>query len=163
MHVIAYRYPLFDACIVTLAPNEQYTFSKKANSISWGLFGLSGYNDMLNGVERSIGRRFGIEGQWNANDENNGWSNDVIGYEDGTVLAGPDGSKWLCLSSNGNGDMKVQHQKVDGSYTLTAGISFIVATGSILADGKTAIQANYFKPRLYDVDVTGTADLLLLS
>lgn len=163
MHVVAYNYPLLDVCIVTLAPGEEYTFAQKAASASWGFFGLGGYTDMTGGAPRGIGRRFESEGQWHPNDEDNGWSNDAIGHDDETVVTGPNGSKWLCLSSNGNGDMEVQHQKIDEFYNLPIGSGFVVATGSVSADGKIAVQGNYFKPRAYGVVVTGVADILVVK
>jgi len=161
MNVIAYTYPLLDVCIVTLAPDEEYTFAQKSASASWGFFGLGGGTTMLEGA--IIGRTFTSFWEWCPNNISLGWANDYIGHADMLLKAMPEGAKWLCLSSNGNGAIKVQHQKVEGSFTLPAEMGFVVATGSVLADGKTAVQANYFKPRLYDVDIVGTADLLIVS
>ncbi|CAB4120936.1 hypothetical protein UFOVP4_19 [uncultured Caudovirales phage] len=162
MHIIAYTYPLLDVCVVTLAPQEQYTFAQKAASASWGFFGLGGYTDMIDGAPRGIGRRFESEGQWHPNDEDNGWSNDFIGHADETVLAGPNGSKWLCLSSNGHGDLEVTHLLVQGDATIPAGSGFVVATGEVVFEGKTARQFAYAKPRDADFTVVGGADILLV-
>ena len=161
MHVIAYTYPLFDVCIVTLAPDEEYTFAKKSASASWGFFGLGGGTTMLEGAV--INRTFiGFE-EWCPNNISLGWSNDDVGHADMTLKAMPEGAKWLCLSSNGNGNMEVQHQKIDGSYILPAGWGFVTATGSVSAGGKSATQAKYFKPRTYDVTVIGIADILMVK
>jgi hypothetical protein len=161
MKIISYRYSVINCDIVQLDPNEIITFPQVAASASYGFFGLGGYTTMINGVV--IGRKFESEGQWAPNNSELGWSNDIIGHDNITIKAGSNGSKWLCLTNNGSYNKLINQQSIIDNYNLPAGSGFIVASGTVNADGHTINQFGYFRPRTAQLLVTGTAELLILT
>lgn len=154
------RYSPCTVDYVELAPGEQFRFVQEAASASLGFFGLGGGTTMLEGAV--VGRTFTGEGQWCPNGLDFGWSNDKVGHAEMLLEAGPSGAKWICISNNGSGEREIQHLPVDGSATIPAGWGFVVATGSVDFETKTATQFKYAAPRAADFTVTGTADLLLV-
>ena len=55
------------------------------------------------------------------------------------------------------------YQEINGSYTLPKDTGFIVISGSVSADGLTANQDDYFRPRTAECLVEGNAALVLIS
>lgn len=154
------RYTACTVDYVELAPGETFRFVQEAASASFGFFGLGGGTTMLEGSV--VGRTFTGEGEWCPNGLDLGWSNDEIGHAEMLLEAGPGGAKWMCISRNATGDREIQHVSVDGAATVPAGWGFVVATGNVDFENKTATQFQYAAPRSADFTVTGQADLLLV-
>ena len=72
-------------------------------------------------------------------------------------------TEWCCFNRNGTGERTLVYQEVNGSYTLPKDTGFIVISGSVSADGLTANQDDYFRPRTADCPVEGNAVLVLVS
>ena len=160
MKITSYRYSVINCDIVQLDPNETITFPQEAASASYGFFGLGGSSREASVV---IGRTFESEGQWAPNNVELGWSNDTIGHDDITIQAGPNGFKWLCLTYNGSFKKIIKQQSIIDNFSLPAGSGFIVASGTVNADGHTINQFGYFRPRTDQLQITGTAELLILT
>jgi archaellum component FlaF (FlaF/FlaG flagellin family) len=73
-------------------------------------------------------------------------------------------TEWVCITEKilGAGKYITGVQVVTDNYTLPANTGFIVVTGQASADGITAVQDDYFRPRTADLTVTGNATLILL-
>lgn len=72
-------------------------------------------------------------------------------------------SEWCCFNRNGTGERTLVYQEINGSYTLPKDTGFIVISGSVSADGLTANQDDYFRPRTAECLVEGNAALVLIS
>lgn len=154
-----YKHAGFDLDVVTMSGGERFLFQQEASSASFGVFYIFGNTTMIEGAVP--GRVFDTVGGWRPNAEH-GWSNDVVGHAAMLLEAAPEGVQWICMSRNGTGEREVQHLVVSGSATIPAGWGFVVATGSVTFEGKTADQFAYAKPRTADFEVVGSADLLLV-
>lgn len=153
------KYTPFDLDVVTMDAGERFLFKQAPSSASFGVFYLRGHTTMIEGAVPN--RVFDTVGGWRPNADD-GWSNDVVGHDDMLLEAGPAGVEWVCISNNGTGDREIQHIQVTGSATIPADWGFVVATGSVTFDGKTAAQFAYVRPRTADFEVVGDADLLLV-
>jgi len=159
MRDTCYKYSALNVDHVYMDADEQFRFAQEPSSASYGVFYLSGYTTMVEGAVP--GRVFDTVGGWRAN-AGDGWSNDIVGHDAMLLQASPAGCEWVCLSRNGTGEREIQHIQVTGSATVPAGWGFVVATGSVTFEGKTASQLAYVKPRAADFEVVGNADLLLV-
>ena len=159
MRVISYSFSACGAAFVTLEPNEEYRFADIAASRSIGLFMLAGDTEIIEGPVQ--GQTFTQSQGLVMNDAVSGWSNTTVGQGDMLIKAGPNGAHWLCLSEDGV-SREIEHHFVDGQMTLPAGWGVIVASGSVEAENLIAITGKYFRPRVQDILVSGTADLLLV-
>lgn len=159
MRDVCYRYSALTVDHVTLDPGEQVWFPQEASSASYGVFYFYGDTTMLEGAVP--GRVFNTVGGWRPNAAD-GWSNDAVGHNGMLLEAAPQGCSWLCMSRNGSGEREIQHTQVTGSIVIPADWGFVVATGSVTFEGKTASQFAYVKPRAADFEVVGNADLLLV-
>ena len=71
-------------------------------------------------------------------------------------------TKWVCIAQNDDVRKDVTQLRVDGLSVLPAGSGFFVLEGSVEADGKTANQFQFFKPRATDLELQGTGTLVLI-
>lgn len=69
---------------------------------------------------------------------------------------------WFCCSQNDDTRREVSLLTVEGNATLPAGHGFFVASGEVQADGKTATQFRFFRPRPVDLEITGNGVLLVV-
>lgn len=153
-------YPLLNVDKVEMAAGEEFRFLEPAASASFGYFGLTGYSTMIEGVV--AGRVFPGAIGWYPNDIAYGWSNSDLGQSDMLLRASDSGASWVCLSRNGSGERSIQYVSTTGTTMVPADTAFVVATGSVIIEGKTMRQLNYAAPRAMSFEVVGTADLLLV-
>lgn len=150
MRDVSYHYTPLNVDRVTMGDGEEFTFSKAVVDSSFGLFMVSGLSTIIATNSTDLGREF----------TSIGWQSGA-NSADVTVRTTGD-TEWVCLSRNGTGEREIAHQQVNGTFMLLSGWGFVVVSGSVQADGKTAAQDQYFKPRDYDLSVAGIADLLLV-
>lgn len=72
-------------------------------------------------------------------------------------------TEWVCIQNNGTGHRDLAVQQISGTYTLPAGTAFITIYGQVTADGLTAVQDDYFRPRTQDLEVTGDGYIVLIN
>lgn len=70
---------------------------------------------------------------------------------------------WFCFSQNDDVRRTVFPLVVDGLAVLPGGHGFFVISGTVRADGKTANQFQFFKPRPAALQVTGNGVLMLVE
>jgi hypothetical protein len=152
MQNLSRRYPLFNVDLVHLDPNEQFHF-KVSTTENF----ICGYMFQGAALRQQNGEHLpALTGGF--------WQNPAqYGLHPIDFTAGAEGASWLCVSYIAPAEYASQHIAVAGTYTLPAGAGFAVATGQVVADGKTATQGLYFGPRAQDVIVTGNADLIVLT
>jgi hypothetical protein len=69
---------------------------------------------------------------------------------------------WFCFSQNDETRRTVSQMIVSGNATLPAGTGFFVVSGTVQAEGKTATQFQFFRPRDADISVQGLGTLILV-
>lgn len=62
---------------------------------------------------------------------------------------------WFCFSQNDDTRRTVSVLTIDGSAQLPANHGFFVIQGTVEADGKTATQNQFFRPRNVDLEIIG--------
>jgi hypothetical protein len=134
------------------AGEELTTPDSSANAEVYGVYVLSGeYVISAADDPQHVGSTFAPTGNLVPNDVTCG----------ATVRALADTS-WLCFSQNDETQRGFVQMDVDRAAVLPAGFGFFVIEGTVQADGKTANQFQFFKPRAADVTVTGSGALLLV-
>jgi hypothetical protein len=168
MQIIEFHYPTFNVASVTLMQGDKFICPVDQHNASIGIYIY--YNDVfytLDGVTHITDRDTNNGKRLNVIDKVNFEWEDTVQMAPDTVLdyvvADAGGGQWVCISDNGSGRPAVTKQTVAGSYTLPANTRFVVAQGSVTADGVTVNQFEVFGLRGYDVAVSGTADLLLVT
>lgn len=156
---------LADITIVTLNPGEILQSSMDASTKCYGLYYYYGDCDFVDGY---IGP--GQKGpllKWLPSDASTYWlSGDpsITGPFVASAKASPEGACYMCISRNANYSDKVISQiDLNSSYTLPAGSAFVVCDNSATADGVSIPQFGYFSPRTYDVSVTGSGNILVIT
>jgi hypothetical protein len=73
----------------------------------------------------------------------------------------PEDTAWLCFSSYK--PYKGEYLRLKEKTVLPAGIGAFCVVGTFSGDGATAKALNYFKPREYDVELSGNAKIILIK
>lgn len=148
--------------IITLAPDEILSGYSDGN----GLGGFLVYGSaaaIVDGVRGEFSSRLGwtsvsMDGPWL-----DAWQDRAAVKGKGYLQGGPDGCQWLCLTGVGDYRPLVTPQVLEGRLTISAGQRFVVARGIVEFDSQQGEQGNCFAPRDVDMDVTGSADILVLT
>lgn len=150
MLVEHYEYSALHADMVTLADGETLEITDAAsNARVYGVYVYSGRSDVVSGS--NAGQSWLPTGAFRLNDVTRPCTVQATGE---TV--------WLCVSQNDKSRRTVLPQVVAGEYTLPAGWGFLVLDGTLQAEGKTAVKADYFAPRAAPVELSGAASILLV-
>lgn len=152
MLVTHYDYGLIHADYATLTDGESLEApSAYSNSRVYGVFVYSGTSTIIATDGDNLGQSWSVTGSFRPNDIDCAVTVQAIGE-----------TKWLCVSQNDNTRREVQELKVNESAVLPNGWSFLTLDGFVQADGKTVNQFEFFQSRPNDLDIQGTATLLLV-
>lgn len=153
MIVTRYACSMLNADYVQLPAGEELTTpDTETNAKVYGVYILSGaYEISAADDPQHSGRVFAPTGNLVPNDITCG----------ATVRAVGDTS-WLCFSQNDEVQRGFVQMDVAGSATLPEGFGFFVVNGTVQADGKTANQFQFFRPRAMDIEVQGSGTLILV-
>lgn len=74
-------------------------------------------------------------------------------------------TEWVCAHVGNKNPLGYFYQllEVDQSAILPTGWGFFVVSGSVLVDGISATEDNYFRPRQTDLSIEGTGTLILIQ
>jgi len=122
------------------------------NSRVYGTFVLSGeYVVSASDGPQYVGRTYPSDGNLVPND-----------VACGAAVKAQGDTTWLCFSPNDDVQRTVNQLDVAGTATVPADTGFFVASGTVQADGKTANQFQFFRPRAIDTQVQGSGTLILV-
>lgn len=153
MIVTRYACSMINADYVQLPTGEELTTpDTETNAKVYGVYVLSGAYEIAAADDpQYVGRVFAPTGALALNAITCG----------ATVRANGDTS-WFCFSQNDDTKRIVTQMDVAGSANLPAGFGFFVVSGTVQADGKTANQFQFFRPRAMDIEVQGSGTLILV-
>ena len=153
MIVTRYACSMFNADLVELPAGEILALpDSAANSRVYGTYTLSGgYVVSASDDPQYVGRVYPLTGSFVPND-----------VACGTVPQAQGDTAWVCFSPNDDTQRTVTQMDVEGTAVLPADTGFFVIKGTVQADGKTANQFQFFKPRATDIEVQGNGTLILV-
>lgn len=154
MLVYHYVYSLLNVDVVTLGDGEMLqALDAASNQQVYGTFVYTGHSEIISSDANNVGQFWEPTGTFRLNDIDAGCTVQATGE-----------TTWLCASQcDQNVRQTVRPQSVNGSFTLTAGLAFLVLDGTVDADGLTATKFQFFQAREVDLEVTGVAELLLVN
>lgn len=153
MIITRYTCSMINADYVQLPAGEEIVISDSAvNTRVYGIYMLAGsYTISAAGDPQHLERTF--------TPTENFVPNDIMCSA--TVQAQGDAT-WFCFSQNDETQRTVSQMIVSGNATLPAGTGFFVVSGTVQADGKTANQFQFFRPRAMNTSVQGNGTLILV-
>jgi len=152
MRIVNYRYSALNLDHVWLDTGESFTSAAEHSARVYGVFMLQGLVFVTDPTGKIMPQRQIPTGQYSP----------PINPDRASSMTAEQPSEWLCLSARTTLDLNISQLDVTDTETLEPGCGFIVATGSIEAEGLTISGDGYFRPRAQPVILTGTAHLLLI-
>jgi len=151
MILTRYACSMFNADHVEISADETLTLPESSvNSRVYGWHMLSGAYELTAADDPQFVGRVVSEGLF---------PNDVTC---GVTVQAQGDTTWVCFSQNDDIRRTVTQMDVEGTAILPAGTGFFVVKGTVQADGKTANQFQFFKPRAKDLEIQGTGTLILV-
>ena len=151
MLLTRYACSMFNADLVELPAGETLTTPESAvNSRVYGMYVLSGAYEFTATDDPQFVGRVVSEALF---------PNDVTC---GATVQAQGDTTWVCFSQNDDTRRTVTQMDVEGTAVLPADTGFFVVKGTVQADGKTANQFQFFKPRAIDLEIQGTGTLILV-
>jgi hypothetical protein len=145
---------MINADYVQLPAGEEIVISDGAvNARVYGVYVLDGsYTISAAGDPHHVGRTFTPTENFVPND-----------ITCSATAKAQDDAVWFCFSQNDDVRRTVSQMIVSGNAVLPAGTGFFVVSGTVQADGKTASQFQFFRPRDADISVQGLCTLILVE
>jgi hypothetical protein len=144
---------MLNADLVELPAGEVLeTPDSAVNSRVYGTYVLSGgYVVSASDDPQYVGRAYPLTGSLVPND-----------VTCGAAVQAQGDTTWVCFSPNDDTQRTVNQMDVAGTATIPADTGFFVVSGTVQADGKTANQFQFFRPRAMDIEVQGSGTLILV-
>ncbi len=108
------------------------------------------------------GRMFNHVGKWIPNTPETGWSNDGLGHEAMTIMAGEQGARWICVGRVAGHNCEILHLRVEMEKSLPIGWGFLGIRGETVCDGIAIGPLQYFAPRWQNFPFICRGDVLLI-